>query len=382
VDPSVLDTFGTFLKGEIAALQQEIYQLAGTEFNIQSPKQLGEVLFERLKLSAGKKTKTGYSTSAEILDKLKPEHPIIGEILLYRQMTKLQSTYVEGLGAFIHPEDGKIHTRFQQTVTATGRLSSTDPNLQNIPIRMELGRQLRKAFVPTNADYLFMDADYSQIELRLLAHMSQDEAMIQAFTSHQDIHRMTAAQVLHIPPEEVTPQQRSSAKAVNFGIIYGISAFALGNDLNISQKEAAQYIKDYLARYPRVEAFLNECVEKAKQDGYGVTIFGRRRNIDELKASNFVQRSFGERVAKNMPIQGSAADIIKIAMVRVFERMEREGLRSRMLLQVHDELLIEVYRPEEAQIRRILEEEMSGAAKLDVPLEIDIHTGDNWYEAK
>ena len=382
VEPRVLETLGGFLKKEIEALQQDIFDMAGTEFNIQSPKQLGEVLFERLGLPSGKKTKTGYSTSADILEKLKPEHPIIGKILLYRQMTKLQSTYVEGLGAFIHPEDGKIHTCFQQTVTATGRLSRTDPNLQNIPIRMELGRQLRKAFVPSGPDYIFMDADYSQIELRLLAHMSGDEKMIAAYREHQDIHRITAAQVLHIPPEEVTPAQRSSAKAVNFGIIYGISAFALSGDLGISQKEAADYIKSYFAQYPRVEGFLKDCVEKAKSTGWGVTLFGRRRNIDELKASNFVQRSFGERVAKNMPIQGSAADIIKIAMVRVFERMEREGLRSRLLLQVHDELLVEVYRPEEARVRQILEEEMSGAAQLEVPLEVDIHTGENWYEAK
>ncbi len=382
IDTKVLGSFGAVLTKEIDALAQEIYELAGTTFNIQSPKQLGEVLFEHLQLPAGKKTKTGYSTSAEILEKLQPEHPIIGKILLYRQVTKLQSTYVDGMGAFIHPEDGKIHTCFQQAVTATGRLSSTDPNLQNIPIRMELGRQLRKAFVPSSDEYIFMDADYSQIELRLLAHMSQDEKMIEAYREKQDIHRMTAAQVLHIPPEEVTAAQRSSAKAVNFGIIYGISAFALGNDLGISSKQAAEYIKNYFAQYPSVESFLQGCVDKARKEGYGVTMFGRRRPIEELKDSNFVRRSFGERVAKNMPIQGSAADIIKIAMVRVQERLKREKMRSRLLLQVHDELLLEVYRPETEQVRRLLEEEMTGAAKLAVPLEVDIHTGENWYEAK
>ena len=313
---------------------------------------------------------------------MNPLHPIIGNILLFRQLGKLQSTYVEGLAPYIHREDGKIHSRFQQTVTATGRLSSTDPNLQNIPIRMELGRQLRKAFVPESSDFLFMDADYSQIELRLLAHMSGDETMIEAYQRGEDIHRLTASQVLGIPPEDITAAQRNSAKAVNFGIIYGISAFSLSDDLHISQKEASEYINAYFQQYPKVKGFLEECVESARERGYGVTIFGRRRSIDELKSKNFNMRSFGERVAKNMPIQGSAADIIKIAMVRVYQRVKREKLRSRLLLQVHDELLMEVYRPEEEAVRRILEEEMTGAADLKVPLEIDIHTGENWYEAK
>ena len=380
VDLAVLDSIGSFLTAETEKLQNEIYELAGESFNIHSTKQLGVILFEKLELPAGKKTKSGYSTSAEVLEKLKWVHPIVGKVLLYRQVTKLQSTYVEGLKAFV--VDGKIHSKFKQAVTATGRLSSTDPNLQNIPIRMDMGRQLRRAFVPSGKDYFFMDADYSQIELRLLAHMSGDENLIEAYRSGADIHRLTASQVMNIPFEEVTSAQRSSAKAVNFGIIYGMGAFSLSDDLGISQKEAAAYIESYFARYPKVKGFLDGCVSSAKEKGYGETLFGRRRPIPELKASNFVQRSFGERVAKNMPIQGSAADIIKIAMIRVYERLKKEGLKSRLLVQVHDELLIEVYRPEEEAVRRILEEEMQGAADLLVPLLVDIHTGENWYEAK
>lgn len=380
VDLDVLDSIDHFLSGEIEKLQQEIYQLAGEPFNINSPKQLGTILFERLGLKAGKKTKSGYSTSAEVLEKLKWEHPIVEKVLMYRQLTKLESTYALGLKGFV--VDGKIHSKFKQAVTATGRLSSTDPNLQNIPIRMDLGRQLRKAFVPSGPDYFFMDADYSQIELRLLAHMSGDEKMIEAYRSGADIHRMTASQVMQIPFDEVTPAQRSSAKAVNFGIIYGMGAFSLSDDLGISTKEAAEYIDNYFAQYPRVKGFLDGCVAFAKEHGYGQTLFGRRRSIEELKASNFNQRSFGERVAKNMPIQGSAADIIKIAMIRVYQRMKKEGLKSRLIVQVHDELLIEVYRPESDRVRRILEEEMQGAADLKVPLLIDVHTGENWYEAK
>lgn len=380
VDLSVLDTFGAFLTGEIDKQQQEIYALAGEEFNINSTKQLGTILFEKLGLKAGKKTKSGYSTSAEVLEKLKWESPIVEKVLMYRQLTKLQSTYVEGLKGFV--VEGRIHSKFKQAVTATGRLSSTDPNLQNIPIRMELGRQLRKAFVPGSPDYFFMDADYSQIELRLLAHMSGDEKMIEAYRSGADIHRITASQVMNIPFEEITPAQRSSAKAVNFGIIYGMSAFSLSDDLGITTKEAAEYIEKYFAQYPSVKAFLDGCVASAKEKGYGETIFGRRRNIEELKASNFNQRSFGERVAKNMPIQGSAADIIKIAMIKVYQRMKQEKLKSRLIVQVHDELLIEVYRPEAERVRTILEEEMQGAVPLKVPLVIDIHTGENWYEAK
>ena len=380
VDLSVLDSFGSFLTGEIDKIQQEVYDLAGESFNINSPKQLGVILFEKLGLKAGKKTKSGYSTSAEVLEKLKWDSPIVAKVLMYRQLTKLQSTYVEGLKNFV--VDGRIHSKFKQAVTATGRLSSTDPNLQNIPIRMELGRQLRKAFVPGSPDYFFMDADYSQIELRLLAHMSGDEKMIAAYQSGADIHRMTASQVMNIPFDQVTPEQRSSAKAVNFGIIYGMSAFSLSDDLGITTKEAAEYIDKYFAQYPSVKDFLDGCVASAKEKGYGETLFGRRRNIEELKASNYNQRSFGERVAKNMPIQGSAADIIKIAMIKVYQRMKEEGLKSRLIVQVHDELLIEVYRPEAERVRVILEEEMQGAMQLKVPLIIDVHTGENWYEAK
>ncbi len=382
VDPQVLKDYGVSLREEVDRVQDQIYQAAGEVFNINSPKQLGQILFEKLGLPAAKKTKSGYSTSADVLDKLKGRYPIVDDVLRYRQLTKLDSTYIEGLVPCIHPEDGKIHCRFKQTVTATGRLSSTDPNLQNIPIRMELGRQLRKAFVPKDEDHFFMDADYSQIELRLLAHMSADEKMIAAYKEGQDIHTMTASQVFGMPPEMITPSQRSAAKAVSFGIVYGISAFSLSDDLHISQKEAADYINRYFAQYPRVRGFLNDCVAMAKENGYGVTIFGRKRPIDELKSSNFNMRAFGERVAKNMPIQGSAADIIKIAMIRVYERIRKEGLKSRLIVQVHDELLMEVYRPEEAKIYRILEEEMQGAADLLVPLEIDVHTGENWYEAK
>ncbi len=381
VDLSVLDTFGAFLKGEIDQLEKSIHEMAGTAFNIQSPKQLATVLFETLGLKATKKTKSGYSTSAEVLEKLKWDHPIVSKVLMYRQLTKLQSTYVEGLRSFVRA-DGKIHSKFKQAVTATGRLSSTDPNLQNIPIRMDLGRQLRKAFVPSDSEYFFMDADYSQIELRLLAHMSGDENLIQAYQSGADIHRLTASQVLGIPFDEVTDQQRSSAKAVNFGIIYGISAFSLSDDLGITTAQAAAYIQNYFDRYPSVKGFLDGCVQSAKDKGYGETLFGRRRAIEELRAKNFNQRSFGERVAKNMPIQGSAADIIKIAMIRVYQRMKKEKLKSRILIQVHDELLVEVYRPEAETVRRILEEEMQGAANLKVPLVIDVHTGENWYEAK
>ena len=311
VDLSVLDTFGAFLKGEIDQLEKSIHEMAGTAFNIQSPKQLATVLFETLGLKATKKTKSGYSTSAEVLEKLKWDHPIVSKVLMYRQLTKLQSTYVEGLRSFVRA-DGKIHSKFKQAVTATGRLSSTDPNLQNIPIRMDLGRQLRKAFVPSDPEYFFMDADYSQIELRLLAHMSGDENLIQAYQSGADIHRLTASQVLSIPFDEVTDQQRSSAKAVNFGIIYGISAFSLSDDLGITTAQAAAYIQNYFDRYPSVKGFLDGCVQSAKDKGYGETLFGRRRAIEELRAKNFNQRSFGERVAKNMPIQGSAADILKL----------------------------------------------------------------------
>ena len=330
-------------------------------------------------MKGGKKTKTGYSTSAEVLEKLAPEHPIVADILEYRQLAKLKSTYADGLAVYIG-EDGRIHTTFQQTITATGRLSSVEPNLQNIPIRMELGRRIRKVFIPKEGCVL-VDADYSQIELRVLAHMSGDENLIRAYREAQDIHRLTASQVFHVPFDEVTPLQRRNAKAVNFGIVYGISSFGLSQDLSITRKEAQEYIEKYFVTYPKIKEFLDGCVEKAKKDGFAETMFGRRRPVPELKSSNFMQRSFGERVAMNAPIQGTAADIIKIAMNRVDRRLREEGLQSRLLLQVHDELLVEAAKDELSKVRQILAEEMQGAAELSVPLEIDMKQGMNWYEA-
>ena len=380
VDAEELKRYGGELAAQIAVLEKEIYEGAGETFNINSPKQLGHILFEKLEMPYGKKTKTGYSTAADVLEKLAVEYPLVSKILEYRQLAKLKSTYADGLANFIE-EDGRIHTNFQQTVTATGRLSSTDPNLQNIPIRMELGRMIRKVFLPKDG-YVFVDADYSQIELRILAHMSGDEMLIQAYREAQDIHRMTASQVFHTPFEEVTDLQRRNAKAVNFGIVYGISSFGLSQDLSISKKEAQEYIERYFESYPKIKEFLDGCVEKAKKDGYSVTMFGRRRPLPEISSSNFMQRSFGERIAMNAPIQGTAADIIKIAMNRVHRRLIDEGLKSRLLLQVHDELLIEAAPDEVDEVKKILDEEMKGAADLSVELEIDTHTGKNWYEAK
>lgn len=380
VDAEELKRYGEELAVQIAVLEKEIYEGAGETFNINSPKQLGHILFEKLEMPYGKKTKTGYSTAADVLEKLAVEYPLVSKILEYRQLAKLKSTYADGLANFIE-EDGRIHTNFQQTVTATGRLSSTDPNLQNIPIRMELGRMIRKVFLPKDG-YVFVDADYSQIELRILAHMSGDEMLIQAYREAQDIHRMTASQVFHTPFEEVTDLQRRNAKAVNFGIVYGISSFGLSQDLSISKKEAQEYIERYFESYPKIKEFLDGCVEKAKKDGYSVTMFGRRRPLPEISSSNFMQRSFGERIAMNAPIQGTAADIIKIAMNRVHRRLIDEGLKSRLLLQVHDELLIEAAPDEVDEVKKILDEEMKGAADLSVELEIDTHTGKNWYEAK
>ena len=380
VDAEELKRYGEELAAQIAVLEKEIYEGAGETFNINSPKQLGHILFEKLEMPYGKKTKTGYSTAADVLEKLAVEYPLVSKILEYRQLAKLKSTYADGLANFIE-EDGRIHTNFQQTVTATGRLSSTDPNLQNIPIRMELGRMIRKVFLPKDG-YVFVDADYSQIELRILAHMSGDEMLIQAYREAQDIHRMTASQVFHTPFEEVTDLQRRNAKAVNFGIVYGISSFGLSQDLSISKKEAQEYIERYFESYPKIKEFLEGCVEKAKKDGYSVTMFGRRRPLPEISSSNFMQRSFGERIAMNAPIQGTAADIIKIAMNRVHRRLIDEGLKSRLLLQVHDELLIETAPDEVDEVKKILDEEMKGAADLSVELEIDTHTGKNWYEAK
>ena len=375
-----LKNYGEKLTVRIHELEKLIWQQAGEEFNINSPKQLGMILFEKMAIPGGKKTKTGYSTSADILEKLASENPIVNDILEYRQLTKLKSTYADGLGAVIE-KDGRIHSTFNQTITATGRISSTEPNLQNIPVRMELGRLIRKVFVP-EAGFVFLDADYSQIELRVLAHMSGDEKLIKAYREAEDIHRLTASQVFHIPLEEVTPLQRRNAKAVNFGIVYGISSFGLSQDLSITRKEAAAYIQKYFETYPSIKGFLDGLVEQGKEKGYVSTMFGRRRPVPELKSSNFMQRSFGERVAMNSPIQGTAADIIKIAMNRVYKRLLDEKLRSRLVLQVHDELLIETWKDEIPQVSRILEEEMKGAANLAVELEVDMHQGNNWYEAK
>lgn len=375
-----LKAYGDALIARIEELEASIHEQAGVSFNIQSPKQLGEVLFEKMKLPGGKKTKTGYSTAAEVLEKLSGDYPIVKDILEYRGLTKLKSTYADGLANYIG-EDNRIHTSFNQTITATGRISSTEPNLQNIPMRMELGRRIRKVFVPEEGRE-FMDADYSQIELRVLAHMSGDGQLIEAYHMDQDIHRITAAKVFHTPFEEVTDLQRRNAKAVNFGIVYGISSFGLSQDLSISPKEAAKYIEQYFATYPKVKEFLNSLVSEAKEKGYVTTMFGRRRPVPELSSSNFMQRSFGERVAMNSPIQGTAADIIKIAMIKVWKALRDNALRSKLILQVHDELLIETWKGEEEQVRKILEDNMKSAARLLVTLEVDLHTGENWYEAK
>ncbi len=379
IDGKILKEYGSELQSSIVKLEQRIHTQAGEVFNINSPKQLGVILFEKLGLPNGKKTKTGYSTSAEVLEKLAGDYPIVADILEYRQLTKLKSTYADGLSNFIQ-EDGKIHTNFNQTITATGRLSSTEPNLQNIPIRIELGRMIRKVFHPMEGN-VFVDSDYSQIELRILAHFSGDERLIEAYKNNQDIHRTTASQVFHVPFEEVTPLLRSNAKAVNFGIVYGISAFGLSQDLNISRKEAQEYIDRYFETYPKIKQFLDKMVAEAKETGKTRTMFGRIRPIPELSSSNFMQRQFGERVAMNAPIQGTAADIIKIAMIRVHDRLLREGYASRLILQVHDELLIETKEEEKENVIAILEEEMHGAAELLVPLEVGTESGYTWYDA-
>ena len=380
VKPDELRAYGEALIGRITELEQSVYRQAGCEFNINSPKQLGEVLFDKMGIKGGKKTKTGYSTAADVLEKLAPEYPIVSDILEYRGLAKLKSTYADGLAAYIDV-GSRIHSTFNQTITATGRISSTEPNLQNIPMRMELGRRIRKVFIPMDG-YLFMDADYSQIELRVLAHMSGDRQLIEAYKMDEDIHRITASKVFHTPFEEVTDLQRRNAKAVNFGIVYGISSFGLSQDLSISKKEAAEYIEQYFETYPDVKRFLDTTVEDAKKNGYVTTMYGRRRPIPELSSGNFMQRSFGERVAMKSPNQGTAADIMKIAMIRVWERLHKEGLCSRLILQVHDELLIETFAGEEEQVRGILTQEMQNAADLAVRLEIDLHMGSDWYEAK
>lgn len=379
VDKEGLIAYGDMLKEKIAVVEKEVYELAGTQFNINSPKQLGEVLFGQMGLPGGKKTKTGYSTSADVLEKLAPEHPVVGKVLEYRQLTKLNSTYADGLLQYIG-EDGRIHGKFNQTITATGRISSTEPNLQNIPIRMELGSRIRQVFIP-KPGFVFLDSDYSQIELRILAHMSDDENLIAAYNSDEDIHRITASQVFNTPLNEVTKAQRSNAKAVNFGIVYGISSFGLSQDLSISKKEAAKYIEKYFETYPKVHEFLNGLVSSAKEKGYSVTMFKRRRPIPELSSSNFMQRSFGERVAMNAPIQGTAADIIKLAMIGVYHKLKELGLKSKLILQVHDELLIETAKDEVDIVKSILDEQMKNAARLSVALVVDTNEGSNWLEA-
>ena len=380
VDGEALHQYGKKLRTRIEELTAEIHAMAGEEFNINSPKKLGEILFEKLGLKNGKKTKTGYSTSAEVLEKLTNAHPIIPRILEYRQLTKLNSTYAEGLAGYIRA-DGRIHGKFHQTVTVTGRISSADPNLQNIPTRMPLGREIRKVFIPEEGS-VFVDADYSQIELRVLAHMSGDAALIAAYQADEDIHAITASQVFDVPLDQVDSTLRRKAKAVNFGIVYGISSFGLGQDLDISRKEAEGYIEKYFATYGKVKEFLDRTVEDAKKNGYTVTMFGRRRPIPELASSNFMTRSFGERAAMNAPVQGTAADIIKIAMVRVNRRLKEEHLQSKLVLQIHDELIIETKKEEVEIVQKLLVEEMMHAAELSVPLLVDANVGNSWYDAK
>ena len=381
VDDNQLKEFADKLGEKIDALTNEIYMLAGEEFNINSPKQLGVILFEKLELKPGKKTKTGYATNADVLEKLRDKHPIVNFIMEYRQLAKLKSTYCDGLTAVVNPNTHRIHSVFTQTVTVTGRLSSTEPNLQNIPTRTELGREIRKMFVAKDG-YVLVDADYSQIELRVLAHIANDETMINAFRNNEDIHAVTASQVLGIPLEDVTKEQRSSAKAVNFGIVYGIGEFSLAQDLHISVKEAKAYIESYLEKYHGVRNYMESIKEQAKKDGYVKTMLNRIRYIPELKSPNYNIRQFGERVALNTPIQGTAADIIKLAMVRVDNRLINEGLKSKLILQVHDELIVEAHKDEVDKVKQILSEEMQNAMELNVPLKVDMSTGHSWYDAK
>lgn len=381
VDTEKLTELGEKFKVEINTIQKEIYDLAEEEFNINSPKQLGKILFEKLDLPVIKKTKTGYSTNAEVLDELSDKHPIIEKITYYRQLTKLYSTYIEGLKAVVD-EDGKIHSSFNQTVTTTGRLSSTEPNLQNIPIKYEMGREIRKVFVPEYDNCVILSADYSQIELRVLAHIANDENLIDAFVNHSDIHTKTASEVFRVPIDEVTPLQRSNAKAVNFGIVYGIGDFSLAKDLKISRKEAKNYIDTYFERYPGVKKYLNDAIEQAKENLYVTTVMNRRRFIPEIKASNKIVKSFGERLAMNTPIQGSAADIIKLAMVNVYDELRKRNLNSKLILQVHDELILNVHKEELEEVKAIVKKEMEEVLDLRVPLEVDINIGGNWYEAK
>ncbi len=382
VDKAILQQLDTEFTAEVKRLTDEIIELAGETFNINSPKQLGEILFEKLHLPVQKRTKTGYSTDIEVLENLKGMHPIIEKIIDYRQVMKLKSTYIDGLLSVIRPEDGRIHSSFNQAVTATGRISSTEPNLQNIPVREEMGRRIRKVFVASDENHILVDADYSQIELRVLAHISGDPTFIDAFVRNQDIHRRTASEIFGVPMDQVTDEQRSSAKAVNFGIVYGISDFGLARNLNISRAKAKVYIENYLNRYPKVREYMERVVEEGKKNGYVTTLFHRRRDLPELKSRNYNIRSFGERIALNMPIQGTAADIIKKAMINVYNELRRRGLRSRLILQVHDELIIDAYKPELEEVKELVKDQMENAIQLSVPLVVDIGIGSNWYDAK
>ena len=367
------------LQEKINTLEKEIFELAGEEFNLKSPKQLGDLLFDKLGLPAGKKTHRGYATDAETLEGLRDKHPIIDKILEHKQYIKLKSTYIDGLEGVINPNTGRIHSNFNQTITATGRLSSTEPNLQNIPVRMEAGKKIRKMFVPDDG-YVYIDADYSQIELRVLAHMAQDTVMLEAFNNDEDIHTTTASQIFHMKKEEVTPELRAKAKAVNFGIVYGQGEFSLGQDLGISRKEAKEYIDMYFEHFSGIKDYMRNNINFAKEKGYVETIFNRRRYVPEIKSSNFNIRSFGERIAMNMPIQGSAADIIKIAMVEVYRRLQ--GKKSKLILQVHDELLVEAEKSEVEEVSKIVKESMENAVKLKVLLKVELNTGDSWLDAK
>lgn len=381
VDKDKLNELGIEFRKIISGLEGEIYELSGETFNINSPKQLGVILFEKLELPVIKKTKTGYSTNADVLEKLKDSHPIIDKITEYRQIVKLNSTYVEGLLNIINPISNRIHSSFNQTITTTGRISSTEPNLQNIPVKMEIGRKIRKVFISDNKCKL-VDADYSQVELRVLAQMSQDENMIEAFKHNEDIHTKTASQVFNVNMEDVTSQLRAAAKAVNFGIIYGKSDFGLADDLNIPLKKAKEYIESYFAKYSKIKGFMDETIEKATENGYVTTILNRRRYIPEIKSSNFMERNRGKRFAMNAPIQGSAADIIKIAMVNVYKKLEEKNLKSKLILQVHDELIVEAFEDELEEVKQIVKDEMENAVKMDINLDVDLNTGNSWYETK
>jgi len=382
IDLNILDELGEKFNNKLTILEEVIYEMVGEKFNINSPKQLGVILFEKLNLEVIKKTKTGYSTDIEVLDKLKSKHPVINKIIEYRQLTKLNSTYVEGLKAVIGENDGRVHSVLNQTITTTGRISSTDPNLQNIPTRTEEGKEIRRAFIAEDG-YVLVDADYSQIELRVLAELSNEENLINAFINHEDIHSKTASEVFKVKLEEVTSMMRSRAKAVNFGIIYGISDYGLGRDLDISRKEAKEYIENYLNYYHNIDSYMKNIVEQSKKNLYVETYFGRRRYIPELESRNFNIRSFGERIALNTPVQGTAADIIKIAMIRVYKKLKENNMKSRLLLQVHDELIVEACKDEVDKVKEILKNEMENVVdSFRVHLEVDINVGDSWYESK